>query len=58
MSAVKNWLEERNQALARIRTLLAEEDHETDPDAIETLDAEINALLDRLYGIDNPKETE
>lgn len=58
MSAVKNWLEERNQALARIRTLLAEEDHETDPDAIETLDAEINALLDRLYEIDNPKETE
>ena len=58
MSAVKNWLEERNQTLARIRTLLAEEDHETDPDAIETLDAEINALLDRLYGIDNPKETE
>ena len=58
MSAVKNWLEERNQTLARIRTLLAEEDHETDPDAIETLDAEINALLDRLYEIDNPKETE
>lgn len=57
MSAVKNWLEERNQALARIRTLLAEEDHETDPDAIETLDAEIHALLDRLYEIDNPKET-
>lgn len=57
MSAVKNWLEERNQVLARIRTLLAEEDHETDPDAIETLDAEINALLDRLYEIDNPKET-
>lgn len=52
MSAVKNWLEERNQTLARIRTLLAEEDHETDPDA------EINALLDRLYEIDNPKETE
>ena len=58
MSAVKNWLEERDQALARIRTLLAEEDHETDPDAIETLDAEIHALLDRLYEIDNPKETE
>lgn len=57
MSAVKNWLEERNQALSRIRTLLAEEDHETDPDAIETLDAEIHALLDRLYEIDNPKET-
>lgn len=57
MSAVKNWLEERDQALARIRTLLAEEDHETDPDAIETLDAEIHALLDRLYEIDNPKET-
>lgn len=58
MSAVKNWLEERDQALARIRTLLAEEDHETDPDAVETLDAEIHALLDRLYEIDNPKETE
>lgn len=58
MSAVKNWLEERDQALARIRTLLAEEDHETDPVAIETLDAEIHALLDRLYEIDNPKETE
>lgn len=57
MSAVKNWLEERNQALARIRTLLAEEDHEADPDAIETLDAEIHALLGRLYEIDNPKET-
>ena len=57
MSAVKNWLEERDQALARIRTLLAEEDHETDPDAIETLDAEMDALLDRLYEIDNPKET-
>lgn len=57
MSAVKNWLEERNQALARIRTLLAEEDHETNPDAIETLDAEIHALLDKLYEIDNPKET-
>lgn len=57
MSAVKNWLEERDQALARIRTLLAEEDHETDPDAIETFDAEIHALLDRLYEIDNPKET-
>lgn len=57
MSAVKNWLEERDQALARIRTLLAEEDHETDPDAIETFDAEIHALIDRLYEIDNPKET-
>lgn len=57
MSAVKNWLEERDQVLARIRTLLAEEDHETDPDAIETFDAEIHALLDRLYEIDNPKET-
>lgn len=57
MSAVKNWLEERDQALARIRTLLAEEDHETDPDAIETFDAEMDALLDRLYEIDNPKET-
>lgn len=57
MSAVKNWLEERDQALARIRTLLAEEDHETDPDAIETLDVEIHALADRLYEIDNPKET-
>ena len=57
MSAVKAWLEERDQVLARIRTLLAEEDHETDPDAIETLDAEIHALLDRLYEIDNPKET-
>lgn len=57
MSAVKNWLEERDQALARIRTLLAEEDHETDPDAIETLDAEIHALFDRLYEIDNPRET-
>lgn len=57
MSAVKNWLEERDQVLARIRTLLAEEDHETDPDAIETFDAEMDALLDRLYEIDNPKET-
>lgn len=57
MSVVKNWLEERDQALDRIRTLLAEEDHETDPDAIETFDAEIHALLDRLYEIDNPKET-
>lgn len=57
MSAVKNWLGERDQALARIRTLLAEEDHETDPDAIETFDAEIHALLDRLYEIDNTKET-
>lgn len=57
MSAVKNWLEERDQVLARIRTLLAEEDHETDSDAIETFDAEIHALLDRLYEIDNPKET-
>lgn len=58
MSAVKNWITEREQVLARIRTLLAEEDHETDPDAIETFDAEIHALLDRLYEIDNPKETE
>lgn len=57
MSAVKNWLEERDQVLARIRTLLTEEDHETDSDAIETFDAEIHALLDRLYEIDNPKET-
>lgn len=57
MSAVKAWLEERDQVLARIRTLLAEEDHETDPDAIETLDVEMDALLDRLYLIDNPKET-
>lgn len=57
MSAVKAWLEEREQVLARIRTLLAEEDHETDPDAIETFDAEIHALLDKLYEIDNPKET-
>lgn len=57
MSTIKHWLEERNQVLARIRTLLAEEDHETDPDAIETLDAEIHVLLDRLYEIDNPKET-
>lgn len=57
MSAVKAWLEERDQVLARIRTLLAEEDHETDPDAIETLDVEMDALLDRLYLIDNTKET-
>lgn len=55
MSAVKNWLEERNQVLADITALIARQ--ETDPDAIETFDAEINALLDRLYEIDNPKET-
>lgn len=57
MNTIKHWLEERDHALARIRTLLAEEDHETDPDAIETFDAEIHALLDRLHEIDNPKET-
>lgn len=55
MSVVKNWLEERNQVLADITALIARQ--ETDSDAIETLDAEIHALLDRLYEIDNPKET-
>mgnify|MGYP006903062523 CR=1 FL=1 len=55
MSAVKAWLEERDQALADIQDLIARQ--ETDPVAIETFDAEIQALLDRLYEIDNPKET-
>ena len=55
MSAVKNWITEREQALADITALIARQ--ETDPVAIETFDAEMDALLDRLYEIDNPKET-
>lgn len=55
MSTIKHWLEEREQALADITALIARQ--ETDPVAIETFDAEIQALLDRLYEIDNPKET-
>ena len=55
MSAVKNWLEEREQALADITALIARQ--ETDPIAIKAFDAEMDALLDRLYEIDNPKET-
>ena len=55
MSAVKAWLEERDQVLADITALIARQ--ETDPVAIETFDAEIQALLDRLYEIDNTKET-
>lgn len=55
MSAVKNWITEREQALADITALIARQ--ETDPIAIETFDAEMDALLDRLYLIDNPKET-
>lgn len=55
MSAIKNWITEREQALADITALIARQ--ETDPIAIETFDAEMDALLDRLYEIDNPKET-
>lgn len=55
MSTIKHWLEERDQALADIHDLIARQ--ETDPVAIETFDAEMDALLDRLYEIDNPKET-
>lgn len=55
MSTIKHWLEERDQVLADIQDLIARQ--ETDPVAIETFDAEIHALLGRLYEIDNPKET-
>lgn len=55
MSTIKHWLEEREQTLADITALIARQ--ETDPIAIETFDAEMDALLDRLYLIDNPKET-
>lgn len=55
MSTIKHWLEEREQTLADITALIARQ--ETDPIAIETFDAEMDALLDRLYEIDNPKET-
>lgn len=55
MSTIKHWLEERDQVLADIQDLIARQ--ETDPVAIETLDAEMDALLGRLYEIDNPKET-
>lgn len=56
MSAVKNWITEREQALADITALIARQ--ETDPIAIKAFDVEMDALLDRLYEIDNPKETE
>lgn len=55
MSAIKNWITEREQALADITALIARQ--ETDPIAIKAFNAEMDALLDRLYEIDNPKET-
>lgn len=52
MSAVKNWIEERDRILQNLRDLLARLSDETDEDTRTRIEAECHMQLDRLELLD------
>jgi len=56
MSAVKNWLEERDQVLGQIHETLAELAIQAGVAKRLELEGRAHALVDKLYEIDNTKE--